>query len=144
MSAITQAFYQRLAGDIELVRLLGTYDGGPAIFTADPAPIDAELPYIVTAGETAQTAFDTKTTRGRTVLREVRCFASADGSTDPIEAIAERVRVLFHRHKLAIDGFATSVADASGPIKPDETDPAANPDAYVRIVTVRLVIEEAA
>ena len=38
MSILTGAIYDELAGDATLAGLLATYDGGPAIFTADPAP----------------------------------------------------------------------------------------------------------
>ena len=133
---LTPAVYSRLAGDAELAALLATYKGAPAVFTSDPAPEDAALPYIVTAGQVGDTAFDTKTTRGRDVRRDVRCYAAATGSAVTVEAIAERVRVLFHRHKLAVSGMETWIAEASGPIEAD------GDEAYGRIVTVRLAMIE--
>ena len=136
MSALTAALYALLAGDATLTALLSTYGSAPAIFTTDPAPGDAELPYIVTAGAVSQSPFDTKTTRGRDVVRDVRCYASASGSAIVVEAIAERVRALLHRQELAIDGFSWVWASCSGPIGADE------PDAYGRIVSVRLTVEE--
>jgi len=136
MSALTAAIYDCLAGDATLTALLSTYGVTPAIFTTDPAPGDAELPYIVTAGEVSQAPFDTKTTLGRTIVRDVRCYASASGSGITVEAIAERVRALLHRQALTIAGFAWIWAECSGPIVADE------PDAYGRIVSVRLTVEE--
>lgn len=136
MSAITQGIYDALAADGTLTGLLNTYQGAPAIFTTDPAPGDAELPYIVTAGEIAQEAFDTKTTRGRTVTRDVRCYSAASGSAAVVEAIAERVRAILHRQALTIDGFMWVWSECSGPQVTDEQD------SYGRIVTVRMVIEE--
>jgi len=133
---LAAAFYDRMAGDAELTALLGTYGGEPAIFTIDPAPEQAEMPYVVSAGNVADAAFDTKTTRGRQVWRDVRCYAVAQGSAVVVEQIAERVRVLFHRHSLAVDGFETWIAEASGPVTADEED------AYGRIVTVRLITQE--
>lgn len=133
---LTTAVYERLAGDPTLAALLATYEGEPAIFTTDPAPGDASLPYIVTAGEVAQAPFDAKNARGREVYRDVRCYASASGSTVTVEAIAERVRTLLHRHRLEVAGFETWVAAASGPIAADEED------AYGRIVTVRWILME--
>lgn len=133
---ITAAIYARLAGDATLVALLNTYRGAPAVFTTDPAPGDAVLPYIVTGGEVAQTPFDTKTTRGRTFFRDVRCYAAASGSAATVEAIAERVRELLHRQSLEIAGFVWILAECSGPIAADEQD------AYARLVTVKLVVEE--
>ena len=136
MSAITEAIYDVLAGDATLTALLTTYGGEPAIFTTDPAPGDAELPYIVSAGEVAQSPWDTKTTRGRVATRDVRCYTDATGSAVAVEAIAERVRALLHRQTLAITDFTCVIADCSGPVVAD------GPDAYGRIVTVRLTIEE--
>lgn len=136
MSVITKALYDTLSADVTLTSLLSTYEGEPAIFTTDPAPGDATLPYIVTAGEAVQTGFDTKTTRGRELWRDVRCYAAANGSAVTVEAIAERVRALLHRQAVVIDGFIWLLGDCNGPIVADEMD------AYGRIVAVRFVIEE--
>ena len=133
---LTAALYDLLTGDAELVALLSTYQGEPAVFTTDPAPEDAALPFVVSAGQVADSAFDTKTTRGRDVRRDVRCYAPVDGSAVTVEAIAERVRELLHRHQLAVSGMETWIAETSGPIVADEDD------AYGRIVSVRLVMME--
>lgn len=136
MDDLTQALHDLLAGDATLAGLLNTYGGQPAIFTVDPAPGDATLPYIITAGAVAQTPVDTKTTRGRTVVRDVRCYAAASGSAATVELIAERVRSLLHRQPLEIDNWMWIMASCSGPIQADEQD------AYGRIVSVQLTIEE--
>ena len=133
----TQAIYDKLANDGTLTALLATYNGSPAIFTIDPAPGDAELPYIVTAGAVVQLPFDTKTSRGRDLLRDVRCYAAADGSAVVVEAMAERVRALLHRQPLVISGFDWILSNCTGPIAADETD------AYGRIITVSLLAQEA-
>lgn len=133
---LTAAIHERLAGDSSLAALLAVYDGGPAVFTTDPAPGDAALPYIVSAGDVADAPFDTKTTRGRQVWRDVRCYAPASGSAAIVEEIAERVRWLLHRHLLEVDGHETWIAEASGPVGADEEN------AYGRIITVRLVLQE--
>jgi len=133
---ITQTTYDRMAGDATLTALISTYRGAPAVFTIDPAPGDATLPYIVSAGQPVDTPFDTKTTRGRQLTRDIRCYASADGSAELIESIAERVRELFHRQVLTITGFVWIWAECSGPIVADEQD------AYGRVVSVRMTIEE--
>ena len=133
---ITQAIYNKLSGDATLVGLLSSYKGEPAIFTTDPAPGDATLPYIVTAGDIAEVPFDTKTTLGRTITRDVRCYAAASGSAVTVEAIAERVRTLLHRQALTITGFVWLLAMCSGPMAADEQD------AYGRIVTVTMMVEE--
>ena len=136
MSVITAAVHDLLAGDPALQGMLSTYGGEPAVFTADPAPGDATLPYIVTAGDVSQAPFDTKTTRGRTIMRDVRCYTAAGGGAVTVEAMAERVRALLHRQELAIAGFNWIWAECSGPIAADERD------AYGRIVTVRMTVEE--
>jgi len=133
---LTEAIYDRLVADSDLADMLAEYDNGPAIFTTDPAPANAVLPYIVSAGHVAVSAHDTKTTRGRQIWRDVRCYAPASGSALVIESIAERVRNLLHRHNLQISNGETWVAEASGPIAADEED------AYGRIVTIRLIIME--
>jgi hypothetical protein len=133
---ITDALHTRLAADATLAALLSEYGGEPAIFTTDPAPDDAVLPYIVSAGEVAQSPADTKNSRGREVMRDVRCYAADSGSATTVEAIAERVRTLLHRHELAISGGETIIAFCTGPVAADERD------AYGRIVTVNLRVDE--
>jgi hypothetical protein len=134
--SLTQAIYDKLAGDSTLVGLLATYKGLPAIFTTDPAPGDADLPYIVTAGEISQAPFDTKTTRGREALRDVRCYDEASGSAVIIEAIAERVRALLHRQELDVAGFSWLISDCSGPVVADELD------AYGRIISLSIKMQD--
>jgi hypothetical protein len=136
MSAITAAIYDRLAGDDILTVIVTQYEGSPAIFTTDPAPGDAELPYLVTAGAVSQVPFDTKTTRGRDLIRDVRCYAPADGSAVVVEAMAERVRLLLHRQPLSITGFGWLLSNVTGPIVADERD------AYGRILSLSLVAQE--
>lgn len=133
---LTQAIYDKLAADGPLTALLATYSGAPAIFTTDPAPGDAELPYIVSAGAVSQAPWDTKTTRGRDLIRDVRCYAAADGSAAAVEAIAERVRALLHRQPLTISGYTWILSDVNGPIVADERD------AYGRIISLSLKAQE--
>lgn len=136
MSILTQPIYDILAGDATLTGLLSTYEGSPAIFTTDPTPGDADLPFIVTAGEITQTPFDAKDCLGRDAIRDVRCYDNSDGSSITIEAIAERVRLLLHRQPLTITGYNWILSDCTGPIVADETD------AYGRIVSTRVVAME--
>lgn len=132
MSILTGAIYDVLAGDATLTGMLSVYKENPAIFTTDPAPGDAALPYIVTAGEVSQAPWDTKATRGRDLIRDVRCYAEASGSAVEVEAIAERVRALLHRRPLEIDGYVWVISEVTGPIAADERD------AYGRIISLSL------
>jgi hypothetical protein len=136
VNALTQGIYDYLSSDLPLVGMLASYDGAPAIFTIDPVPGDAVLPYLVSAGDVTDTPFDTKLDRGRRIWRDVRCYAAADGDSMPVEQIAERVRALLHRHKLIVAGYGTLVAECSGPRAANEQD------VYGRIVTVKLIMME--
>lgn len=137
MSAVTAALYGRLSGDLVLAAMLATYNGRPAVFTVNPVPGDAQLPYIVAAGHVSDNPWDTKTTRGREIRRDVLCYAEATGSMAQVEAIAERVRVLLHRQPLVLQGYRNVLVECTGPIvaQADEV-------AYGLAVTVRLLLEE--
>jgi len=137
MNALTQGMYDRLSADLVLVGMLASYDGAPAIFTIDPVPGDAVLPYVVSSGDVADTSFDTKLDLGRRIWRDVRCYTEADGDSIPVELIAERVRGLLHRHRLVVAGYGTLVAECSGPRAANEQD------VYGRIVSVKLIMMEA-
>lgn len=140
---LTQALYTFLAEDADLTALLATYQDAPAIFTTDPAPGDAALPYIVSAGEVTQVPMDTKTTRGRDLRRDVRCYAAATGSAVLVEQIAERVRALLHRQPIVIAGFNWLVSDITGPIVADERETQSGRDTYGRVLTLSLKAQEA-
>jgi hypothetical protein len=136
MGPVTEAMHARLANDGTLISLLAAHNGEPAVFTTEPVPGKAEMPYIVTAGEAASRPFDTKTSRGREIWRDVRCYAAASGSAERVEAMAERVYALLHRLPLAVEGFGVLLAECTGPIVADEDD------AYGRVVTVRMIMIE--
>jgi hypothetical protein len=139
MSAITEALYNCLANDYTLTAMLAlSATGAPAIYTPDLAPIDGPMPYIVSAGEGVSSPFDTKTTRGWRVWRDIRCFAPKDGSVVLVEQIAERVRWLLHRKPLTITGYDVWVADVTGPT------PTGEDDAYGRVLTLRMIMQEVA
>jgi hypothetical protein len=139
MSVFTAAIYNRLRNDATLVAMLSTYNGRPAIFTVDPVPGDAVLPYIVAVGHVADAPWDTKTSRGRNILRDIRCYAEATGSMALVESMAERVRILFHRQKIPVEGYDNVMTTCTGPI----IGPA-DGSVYGLIVTVRFVLEEVA
>jgi len=134
---ITAALYTLLADDAPLVAMLSPYKGNPGIFTIEPVPGDASAPYLVSAGAVMQVPWDTKTSRGRHLIRDVRAYAPADGSTLVVDAIIERVRALLHRRALVVDGFEWVISNVSGPIAVDE------PDFYGRVVSLDLRIQEA-
>lgn len=136
MGALTAALYDVLAGDAQLVGMLESYKGLPAVFTAHPVPGDAKAPYVVTVGEVTQVPWDTKTTRGRDLIRDVRAYAPATGNPIVVEAIIERVRALLHRQPITIDGFQWVISNVTGPIALDEKD------YYGRVVSLSLKAQE--
>jgi len=135
MNALIQAMYNKMIADGALIALLPLYKLIPAVFTTDPAPGDAILPYIVTAGAVSRVPFDTKNSLGVDVRQDVRCYDTRDGSAITVNAIAERVYWLFHRQPLVVAGYSVWLTDCAGPIAADERE------AYGRIVTVRLAME---
>jgi len=137
MSVFTAAVYNRLRNDANLTTMLSTYNGRPAIFTVNPVPGDAELPYIVAAGHVADAPWDTKTSRGRDILRDIRCYTEATGSMTLVESMAERVRILFHRQKIPVEGYSNIMTICTGPM----TGPV-DGLVYGLIVTVQFVFEE--
>ena len=134
MSALSAAFYGLLSGDTALTDVVKTWDGRPAIFTYEPVPKDVELPYIITSGEIADTPNDSKDTTGRRIIRDIRVYADRTGSTVTIEALAERIRTLFHRSSISVTGFKTIYVSVSGPRIADEDK------VYGRILSVELLL----
>lgn len=136
MSVLSPGLYDLLAGDPTLVGMLASYKGNPGIFTTHPVPGDAQTPYVVTVGEVSQQPWDTKTTRGRNMIRDVRAYAAADGNNIPVEAIIERIRSLLHRQSITIGGFQWVISNVTGPITLDERD------YYGRVVSLSLKAQE--
>ena len=137
MSALTKVFYDTMAEDDILASLITNFAGFPAVFTTEPVPADAVLPYIVTPGESTVLQFETKSHGGREVFRDIRCYAEASGSAVIVEAMAERVRELFHRQVIPVTGFDTvSVEVVDGPLALDQDG------IYGRIMTIRLLLED--
>jgi hypothetical protein len=114
--ALTAACIARLIGSTDLVGLVGTFKGQPAIFGKRPVPQGALRPYISLGPVVASTAFDTKDRQGRRIARDIGCYIDDAGVADPVDEMAELVRDLFHRYALPVNGFDTLVTVASGPI----------------------------
>jgi hypothetical protein len=110
--SITQAVYERLASDAALASMLASFEGKPTIFTYEPVPGDAPLPYIVASGDVmgrVRVPESTKLTYGARVMRDIRIFAEASGSMVEVEAIAERVWELFEKAELFVPGWTQVV-----------------------------------
>lgn len=139
----TNAIHDLLAADGTLTALLSTFtprgaSGIPALFSTDPVPEAAELPYVVLTGVVSDEEFDTKgSIAGRDVLFDIRCYTAASGSVSAVDAIAERVRTLLHRQQVSVSGLGWVETIVSGPIVANEDD------VYGRILTARLLYSEA-
>ena len=138
MSALTKGIHDVLAADSTLRGLLATYQNQGAAVFSDPPPKDAQLPYIVVSDNITSTAFDTKGTRGREVIRDVRCYAPIGSEHTKLDAVAERVFTLLHRQNIAVTGFVVVIASASGPYAAP-----VEPYALGEIVTIRYILMEA-
>ncbi|TFV83159.1 DUF3168 domain-containing protein [Blastococcus sp. CT_GayMR16] len=135
--SLSTALHARMVADGQLGELLAIYAGQPAVFTVDPPPDDAELPYVITPGELATNPFDTKDLRGRELYQDIRCYTARTGSSKAVGDIADRVRVLFHRRPIVVDGQPSLLTSVTGPRN------AGGDDSYGRLLTVRVVLDPA-
>lgn len=137
--ALDKAIYERMANDATLTSLITTYEGGPAIFTVDPIPTDAEFPFVVANEDIAFPNFDTKTKQGFDLTRNVKVFTLANGSRKLLGQIADRLQFLFHKQEdlIQVDGFKVIIANMRGPrITPTDER------VYGVELELRLVIQE--
>lgn len=134
MISVTDVFYAKLSGDESIVQSLSRFNNRPAIFTYEPVPKGVEGNYIITVGAVADDENDTKTSIGRRILRDIRCYSPATGSALIVESIAERVRSLFHGGNVSITGFKVIDISVSGPRVLDERD------YYGRVLSVNLLL----
>jgi hypothetical protein len=88
----------------------------PAIFLTAPVPPAARRPWIVLAGFTVSSSWDTKDRPGSDVESDILAAADVDGTSRLIGPIASRVQSLLHKFVLDVAGFQTLIAWASAPI----------------------------
>jgi len=134
--SVSSAFYNMLALDSDVAALVSTYGSAPAVFTSSWVPEDATGTYIWTPPTISDIAYDTKTTRGREIHRQVGCYAEDTGSDLAIETLAEAVRTVFHRQTVNV-GQVNYHCTASGP-----TQAPTGEGIVGRIVTIRLIYQE--
>lgn len=135
--SITNAIEDRLINDAELAGLIDSYRGTPAIFTFEPVPSDAPDRFVIIGGDLLHAPDDTKTTNGREIRRDIRCYTEAKGSVKKVEEIAERIRAIFHNQDFTIDGFKVVASRVLGPI----TVPT-DSEFYGRGLEVELLLQE--
>ena len=94
---LQRAVFDRLAGDAELVTLLG----GARVF--DGAPRNAEAPYVH-LGEVNARDWSTATETGTEVSFAVIAWSRQPGRSEAL-AVAARVEALLHEAALDLDGL---------------------------------------
>ena len=134
MNALLKAIYDKLCADTTLTALLSTHAGLPAIFTSDIVPRGTSLPYCV-MGLVSDEPYDTKDTRGRSVIVDIQVWYPSEGSVLNLNAAAERVRTLLHRVLLTVEGFNQIITSCSGPM-----DLSPDPIAWGRNVELRTIL----
>ena len=142
------AIHQRLADDATLVALLGTYAGSSCVFYPQVPP-GAPRPYVVIdpsdVSDISQADLSGKDIRS--IDFDISAYADFTGSAATVDAIAERVRALFHANgrdaglstpvtMSGYNGLHTSVV--AGPVWAETDD-----SIEGRTVTVRTKIERA-
>jgi len=140
MSVFTSGLITALKGDATLTTLMGTYRTEPAWFSIFPTPGDAGRPLGVVRPQSDPSRgleFDAKDIDSRNITYSVDVFTDADGSIVDLEAIAERVKALFHRtpSALTITGYDVIDAFADGP-----TELPTDHTVYGRRVSVEMIL----
>lgn len=138
----------RMAGDATLTAMLGTYASLPCVFHSQVPP-DAPRPYVVIDPANVDAiileTLDGKDDRSIDFL--ISAFIDYTGSAITVDAIAERIRALFHANgrdagevtPMAMSGYnGVHTSVAQGPIGVPTDD-----SLEGRAVTVRCRIERA-
>lgn len=131
---ITKAIYQKLVEDEEMVQMLGQYGDQPAVFSTYPVPEGTGEPYAMISGPVTDVPFDTKTSIGREVTVDIRFYDAQTGSSQWIDAVAQRARDVLHRAPLIVEGYRWVLSAAMGPIAADDEN------AQGRLLSIRAII----
>lgn len=143
VDAIATAIYERIAADADIPGMLAASvidDSEPAIYTTIPVPPGAVMPYIVAyAGDVAALNEDViGGGEGGYLMRyrDVHVYGARpdDGGGDAttVEAIARRLRALFHRQPLVLTEGRNLSCSVTGPIIND------GERAFGRVVSLAL------
>jgi hypothetical protein len=135
MTEVDDALFDKLAGDGTLAGLVGMYRGQVKVFTQSQIPEGVTGRYVVIGPSPSTVPHDTKTSVGVNHIRQIECFAPADGNPSNVDAIAGRVWGILHRQPLNVEGWKNNIIEASGPMvaPTDKT-------LYGRLVMVRLTL----
>lgn len=120
MRELQDAVFARLADDAEIGTMLPEYLGTPNIHRSRPLPSDAPWPICAMDTVVADVDEDLVDTDMRTVSLDIVLYGR---ESDPLVPIAERIRTLLHRQRLAVYGWQCVDSRVSGPrVFPAEPD----------------------
>lgn len=128
----TQAFFDRLAGDAELVAIIGSYQGAPKIFTARP-PGAVGLPYVVIGGLVQETDASTFSSVATDQTRNIEVWFGP-GNAEQMRVAGLRVLTLFDYPApvLEMQDWVTDLQSATGPFEGEAIE-----QAQSRIIQIR-------
>lgn len=113
---VVALLYDRLSADLPLAALLSNYRGHPAVF-CDSVPPDAEPPWILIEGVTADAPQDARGLRVRELRLALRCLDATGAGSGRLAAVAARARALLHEGELVPAGAALLAQSCHGPIR---------------------------
>lgn len=113
---LTQRLYEVLSADAVLAPQLSAYAGVPAIFTIDPAPEDAEFPYLWIRGASLSADSSGITNcETRDFSRDIVVVADRSGDPVQIDDIGWRIQEIFRdKHGSALVGGLGGMPDPQG------------------------------
>lgn len=96
---------------------LGTYNGAPSVHTRRPVPSDAPYPMVVIGPIIARTDDDGLSDFRPMVVIDVNVYGPQPASYRDVEAVAEAIYGLFHRHSsvLSVHGYTVIDIRCTGP-----------------------------
>ncbi len=115
MSVFTKGLFDHLvtAGGAPLAARVGTYAGGPCVFSGDVPP-DAPRPYVLIFAPYADLPWDDKQNEGRYQERDVWAVFDRTVSLATMEELGEMLRGLLHRRHIPIAGYGTVLSTVRG------------------------------
>lgn len=135
MAAVSAALVARMKGDATLVAMLATFRNSPCVFSESPVPASAARGYVFCGNIVDDSPIDTKTSQIREHVRDIDVVFDATGDGRQVEAAADRIRTLFHRYQLNVDGMTTLIAKVFGPMHLES-----DPSLTARRVTLHLTL----
>lgn len=140
MSAdLSQPLRDAIVASADIVALLATYAGEPAVFSSAPAPGNAAYPFILISDDVDKIEEDGLSDFRPSVEREISVYVNnaIPEKYRVADQVIYLVRTLFHRRRTAITVTGWHVVDiqVSGPVPTSQDD---QTEGRVVTLTVRL------